>query len=382
MNLFEKKKAPKKVIYGVTDRSDLPFLEQVNEFLIDHSPVKTKEKALFFNSFQLMVSSGIRLTQALDMLARRMRNQRLKRILYTVRYDMTERGTSLSAAMQKYPRVFQPAEIKMVYSGELTGKMEDVLDTIAKRIQKNLELDARIRNALMYPATVLGAIVLASVVVLTFVVPRFETLFADFGADLPFATKFLLNSSTFVRESWWLIATIIVAGIFLFRNWVRSEDGRRQWDGMLLKMPLIHSLVNNIQTTRIAGNFSTMMRAGIPVIKALRILSEVVTNRVVGDAILEAEHQVRRGKQVHEGFQQDVFDPVLGEVIEVGEQSGSIPEILEKTAAQYQMEVDAQLRNLTTLIEPIVIILVGGAVLFMAFAILTPIFKMQQMFAG
>ena len=384
---FELKTTPpvstKKIIYGVTDRSGAPLWEKLNDFLIDHSPVKMKEKGLLFNSLRLLVSSGIRFTKALGMLSQRTHNLRLKRILDTINYDMTEDGKKFSEAMRKYPTVFRTSEIKMVYSGEITGKIEDVLDTISVQIQKNLELEGRIQTAMMYPSVVLSAIVLAIGVVMGFVVPKFETLFESFGSELPAITKFMIGASHFVQHSWWLVITIVVAGIFWFRNWKNSETGKRAWHGFLLELPILKPLINNIQTVHVAGNLSTMMASGIPVTKALQILSKVVTNSVISDGILNAEKMVRDGKQMHEGFrEQKLFDPVLGEVVEVGEQSGSIPEILKKTADQYQMEIDAQLRNIPTLIEPVVIVLVGGAVIFMAFAILTPVFKMQQVFTG
>ncbi len=377
------KKKEREVIYGVTDRSKDSLWVKLNDFLIDHSPVTAKEKGLFFNSLQLLVNSGVRFPRALEMLMRRTRNERFKRILRTVGYDMQMRGESFSKAMEKYPDVFTTSEVKMIYSGEMTGKIEEILDSISTQIQKNIEIELRVKSALMYPLVVFIAIILAAVVVMVFLVPKFEALFADFGSELPFATRMLINMSNFMQEYWWLCFAIIGAGTMIFKNWKKSDSGRIVWDEFILGLPLVKGLINNIQTVRISSNFSTLMKSGIPVNKALRVLSEIMPNAVIGEGIFQVETAIRGGKQLHEGFANNShFDPILAEVVEIGEKTGAIPEILQKTATQYEREVDAQLNNLTSMLDPIIIIVVAGAVIFMAMAIMVPIFKMNDLFAA
>jgi MSHA biogenesis protein MshG len=377
------KKKEREVIYGVTDRRQDPFLVKLNDFLIDHSPVTPKEKGLFFNSLQLLVNSGVRFPRALEMLTRRSRNQRFKRVLRTIGHDMQIRGESFSKAMEKYPDIFSTSETRMIYSGEITGKIEEILDSIAIQIQKNIEIELRVKSALMYPMVVFIAILLAAVIVMVFLVPKFEALFADFGSELPLATRMLINTSNFMQAYWWLCFAIIGAGTALFKNWKKSDTGRIQWDGFILQLPLVKGLINNLQTVRIASNFSTLMRSGIPVNKALHILSEIMPNAVIGEGIFNVEMAIREGKQLHESFAKNPhFDPILSEVIEIGEKTGAVPEILHKTAIQYEREVDAQLNNLTSMLDPIIIIIVALAVVFMAMAIMVPIFKMNDLFAA
>lgn len=373
----------REVIYGITNRQNDPFLLKVNDFLLDHQRISLKEKSLFFNSLRLLVNSGIQFTKALRMLGNRTTNVRLSRIINTIVYDMEKDGRSFSSAISKYPMVFENSEIKMIYSGELTGKIEKTLDYIAIQLQKSIELEMRVKSALMYPITVFLAIILAGIIVVMFIVPKFMSLFAEFGGTLPFTTNVLIWISDFFINFWWFALTIIIGIVFAFNSWKKTDEGKRKWDYFLLNLPIFKTLINNLQTVRITTNFATLMNAGIPVNKALRVLAEIIKNSVISDAIFNTEIKVRKGKTLNESFREEkVIDPVISEILEVGEQSGSIGEVLQKLGTQYELEVDAQLKNLTTLIEPIIILVVGGAVVFMAIAILGPIFQLQELFSN
>jgi len=371
------------VIYGATDRRDDHWLVKLNDFVIDNQGIKGKDKARFFHSLKLLFASGVQFTRALEMLGKRTSNLRLARILSTISYDMENQGLSFSKALEKHPRVFSSSEIKMIYSGELTGKIENVLNSIATQLQKNLELQMRVRSALMYPITVILAVILATVVVMIFIVPRLTSLFTEAGAELPIATKVLIGMSNFTQQFWWLLLTFAIAGWFAWQNWVRSENGRLTWDGWMLNLPLISGLASNIQTVRICQNFSTLIQSGIPLNKALLVLAEIMPNKVMGRAINNIEFDIRNGGKLHKAFgAQEILDPVLTEILEVGETTGTVGEVLQKLGDQYEFEVDAQLNNLSKIIEPVIILVVGAAVIFMILAVLTPIFQMQELFGG
>ncbi|MCF7917423.1 type II secretion system F family protein [Candidatus Gracilibacteria bacterium] len=378
----KKRESVRKIIYGITDRRDDPLWDKVNDFIIDNSPVRMKEKGIFFDSLQLLVNSGVRFVRALEILAERQRNIRFQRVLNSIVYDMIQNGESFSRSMGKYPDVFSSSEIKMILSGEMAGKIEETLESIAKQIKKNIEIQIRLRSALTYPATVVFSIIMAAIIIMIFVVPKFIVLFSEFpSAELPFATRVLIGSSWFLQHYWWFLLTVVVAIGILFRNWKRTESGILTWHRFILRIPFFHSMINNIQTVQIASNFATLMQSGIPVVKALQLLSEIIHNRIVGLEIFAISEKTIRGQALHKSFSESlVLDRILGEVLEIGEKSGRIPEILQKTASQYEIEVDAQLRNISTLIEPLIIIVVGGAVVFMAMAIMTPIFRLQELF--
>lgn len=371
------------VVYGLTDRTDDPLLLKLNDFFIDYGKVHPKDKSLFFNSLKLLVNSGVGFTKSLRMLADRSRNIRLSRICNTMVYDMEQNGKSFSEAMSKYPTVFEKSEIKMVYSGELTGKIESTLDSVATQLQKSINLEMQIKNALLYPATVFTAIILAGIIVMLFIVPRFTTLFAEFGSQLPWSTKILIGISNLFQNYWWLVLTVVITAVLIFTSWKKSPEGQRAWDGYVLRLPLVNDLVNNIQTVRIASNFSTLMHAGVPLNKSMRVLADIMKNSVIGDAIFSAEMHVRKGIEIHKAFEMEsVIDPVVSEILEVGEKTGHIDTVLEKLAIQYELEVDSQLKGLTTMIEPLIILLVGFAVVFIAMAIMLPIFQLQELFSG
>jgi type II secretory pathway component PulF len=377
-----KKNKNKTVIYGITDDRNDIFLVKLNDYLINISPITDKEKKMFFSSLRLLVKSGIRLTRSIKMLSERSHNIHFKRILATIVYDVESNGLSFSSALQKYPQVFKNAEVKMIYSGEISGRIEETLESIAKQLQKDLELKIRVRSALVYPATVLATIFIAAIVVMIFVVPKFQVLFTDLGGDLPLTTKILIGASEFLIKFWWALFTLIIGGYLIFKNWINSESGGLKWNGFLLKMPIFSDLVQNIQIVRITTNFSTLVSSGVPMLKALSILSEIMPNTVIRNTIFEIKNDVQKGKAIHQSFsEKKTLDPILGEIIEIGEKSGHLDEILEKTGAQYEMEVDEKLKNLTTMMEPLIILLVGGAVIFMAMAIMTPIFKIQDLFS-
>ena len=383
-NTKSKVQSPKEsiVIYGISDRTNLPFFSRLNDYLLDHTRITLKEKRLLFHSLQLLTNSGVRFTRALKMLSNRTINKRLKRILNTIEYDMDEQGMTFSKAMTKYPLVFSEYEIKMVQSGELTGKIKESLEAIGNQIYKNLSLEAKIRSALLYPVIVVCAVILAMIIIFIVVIPKFTQLFESFGADLPFFTKVIIALSNFFVYFWWVALIGVWVAWNLFQNWKKSDDGRKKWDQFVLDVPIFKTLVRNIQTVRIATNFAILLKAGIPINKILLTLQDIVPNIIIKDALFAIGMKVQKGGKIYESFSdEECLDPVLSEVIEVGEKTGNIPEVLEKVAEQYEMEVDNQLKNLTTLIEPIVIILVGGAVLFVAMSIMLPIFELQQVFA-
>ena len=376
-------KKPERVIYGVTERSNISWYEKINDFLVNHSPITRKERSLFFNSLRLLVKSGVPVTNAVRMLAQRTQNEHFQRVLNTIEYDLLQNGATLSQAMAKHPSVFQKSEIRMIYSGELSGKLEEVLDRIAQQVQKNIELDRRVSSALTYPLVVIIMIVVAIAVVMIFVVPKFESLFTEFGSDLPVATKILIGMSNFFQHYWWFALILITAAWLIFQNWRHSEKGSRSWDRWIHALPKVGNLIRNIHTVRLAHNMGAMLSAGLPLEKSLRVLHDVLVSPCQQDAILAVEHDIRHGKLLHVAFsEQDILDPVLSEMIEIGEKTGDLSEVLLQIGDQYEAEVEVQLKTLTQLIEPLIIVLVGLAVVFLALAIMTPVFQMQSLFAG
>ena len=371
------------VVYGVTDRRDDPLWLRIYDFFVDQADITFKEKGLFFRSLYILVNSGMRSARAIEMLAEKNKNLHFSRVLNTIAYEMMNQGAAFSKVMQKYPATFSGYEINMVKAGEMSGKMRDSLRSIATDLQKYIELKASMRSALLYPVTVFIAVILAIVVIMIFVIPKFKEMFADFDIDLPIYTQVLLNISDFFVGFWWLVLLVVFTLWQLFQNWKSTEVGKYEWDSFLLRMPVFSTLINNIQTVHVSRNLSALLFAGVPVNKALEVLSGIVENSVISKSLLVIDQKVRSGATLHQAFlDESCMDPILGEVIEVGEQGGSTAEVLGQVGAQYEVEVDHQMKNMTTLLEPIVVLVVGIVVAFMALAILSPIFELQNAFSN
>lgn len=372
-----------RVIYGFTDRTNEPWWVQLDDWLIDNSAVKLKEKSIFYASLKTLVSAGIRVVRALTILGDRAKNKRLQRILHTVSHDMMESGLSLSKAFSKYPGVFSDSEVKMLMSAEMTGQIEKTLSTISDQIQKNLKLSLQVKSAMMYPITVFATLFLAGIVVMIFVVPQFESMFEQLDGELPMITQIFIGVARFLQNFWWLVIAAMLATWMLFLNWKATPQGRLQWDKFILALPGIGTLTQNYQTIQIASNLSALMASGISLDQALRTLRQIVGNLVMKKAVRRIEQNVRNGMLLHEAFTQEKdIDSILSEVIEVGEQSHSVGIILQKTAEQYELQFDTDIKNISKIMEPVIIILVAASVVFMAMAIMLPIFQMQDLMAG
>ena len=368
------------IIYGITDRGQDSLWDKINDFLIDNSKVSQKEKMFFFNSLSLMLGSGVSLTRTIKILAEKSKNIRLKRILNTVHYDMTYNGQTFSAALEKYPTVFSRNETKVLYSGELTGNLEQTLSSVSLQVQKNIQITTKIKQALTYPTTVLITLILASLTALTFIIPKFQNLFESLGTELPLLTTILIKTSFVIKNDWWLLLGLLGIIVFIFSSWKNSPSGRLKFDKFILKNILFGEIYMNFQTHQIASNLSTFLDTGISLNKSLKILSDIVQNKVCKNDLLQIEQSIKKGGSLSESFATSNFDPILSEVMSIGEASGKIAEILKKTAIQYSFELDSQLKRLNELIEPIVLLLTSGAVILLALAILLPVFKLQEAF--
>ncbi len=369
------------VIYGLTNRSSVNWWNRLNDYFIDQSRVTAKEKGLFFHSLQLLIASGVSIARSIQMLGERATNLRLKRILCTIAYDLDHHGLSFSKSLEKYPAVFSDYEVKMVRSGEISGTIAESLGSVSVQLQRHLELNSTIRSALYYPLVVLFTLVFAAFIILIFVVPQFSRLFSELELSLPFSTKLLIGASGFVLQYWWLILLFFWALWMIAKSSIETNSGKFYWDQRILALPVVGDLVDKIQTLRISNNFSALLKAGIPVNKILTVLAQIMPNAVFSHALNNIEKKVSKGARIYEAFRSEKgLDPVLGEVLEIGEKSGNISEVLDRLSQQYKLEVDYKIKTLTSLLEPLVLLLVGLGVGLMALAVILPLFQLQQAF--
>lgn len=337
--------------------------------------VSHKDIAVFCRQFATMIDSGLSLIRALHILGAQTESKKLGEIVEEVRQDV-EKGASLSQALARHPKAFNRLFVAMVRAGETGGVLDRVLLQLADIIEKQVELKRKITSAMTYPVAVLGLVLLIVTAMLLFVVPQFETMYDDLGGTLPLPTRLLLGLSAVVTTFFPLLLLGGVAAVYLFRRWIGTESGRATWDSFKLRVPIFGKLVHKTSLTRFARTLAVLLRSGVPILEALEITSETVNNAVVSEAVKDVQEAVKRGETVHEPLATHaVFPPMVTQMLAVGEETGMVDVMLEKVADFYDQEVEATVDALTSLLEPLLIVVLGGAVGAMVVSLYLPMFQ-------
>jgi type IV pilus assembly protein PilC len=337
--------------------------------------VKIKDVAVFSRQFATMINSGLTLIRALSILADQTENKRLAEIVTEVRLDV-EKGASLSQAIGKHPKAFNRLYVAMVRAGEVGGVLDRVLLQLADIIEKQVELKRKIKSAMTYPVAVLCLVLLIVTAMLVFVVPTFETLYSDLGGTLPLPTRILLMVSRMVTKWAPIIVILEAAAVWFFKKWIQSETGRANWDAFKLKVPVFGKLVHKTAMTRFSRTLAVLLRSGVPILEALEITSETVNNTVVARAVKETQEAVKRGEPIAAPLERhEIFPPMVVQMLAVGEETGQVDVMLEKVSDFYDQEIEATVDALTSLLEPLLIMVMGGAVGSMVVALYMPMFQ-------
>lgn len=338
--------------------------------------VKLKEIAVFSRQFATMVNSGLSLLRALNILADQTESKELTRIIGEVRNDV-EAGSSLSASLSKHPKGFDRLYVAMVRAGETGGVLDQVLLRLAETIEGKVALRQKVRSAMTYPVVVFVMVIAIVVGMLVFVVPMFESLYAELGGTLPLLTRMLLRiSSTLTSWVGLVIVALLVGAVLGLRRYVVTERGRYQLDVFLLKMPIFGPLVHKLAIARFARTLAVLMHSGVPILQALEIVSETVGNGVMAKAILDVQTSVKEGESIAQPLEtHDVFPPMVVQMMAVGEETGALDTMLNKIAEFYEQEIEATVESLTSLIEPLLIAFMGAVVGFMVIALYMPMFN-------
>ena len=336
--------------------------------------VGLKDLAVFSRQFATMISSGLSLLRALNILAAQTDNKELARILGEVR-SAVEQGRSLSSAMAEH-EAFPKLYIAMVRAGETAGMLDGVLLRIAETMENDVELRRRIKSAMTYPVVVLILAVLLTGVMLAFIVPTFVGMFESLGGELPLPTKILMGMSAVLRKFWWALMFVPFAAWKGFVYARKQPNVRLQLDKWKLKVPVFGILFHKIALARFARNFGTLLHAGVPILTSLEITADTVNNGVMGEAIEAVKVAVKEGESVARPLgHHDVFPPMVVQMIAVGEETGAIDTMLYKIADFYDSEVTAMTESLTAMLEPLMIAVLGGLVGSMVVALYMPMFK-------
>ncbi len=341
--------------------------------------VKLKELSVFARQFATMVNSGLPILRALSILADQTENPELARVLGVIRTDV-EQGASLSGAMTKHPKVFNDLFVAMVKSGETGGSLDDVLLRLADMIEDEVRLRGKIKSAMTYPIAVVALVVLIMSAMLLFVVPQFQTIYASLGGSLPLPTRVLLTMSNVFKKYWFIVLIFVFAFRFFFKRWKKTDKGRETVDRLKLKVPVFGIIFQKVALSRFASTAAMLLRSGVPILQALEIVAETVNNRIVSNAIEDVQVSVREGESMAKPLAKHaVFPPMVVQMLAVGEETGQVDTMLEKVAQFYNQEVEASVDSLTSLIEPLLIAVIGGCVGAAVIALYMPMFNIIKL---
>jgi len=341
-------------------------------FLSDR--IKLKDVAVFSRQFATMINSGLSMLRSLYILAEQTESKPLAAVVNQVRLDV-ERGSSLSAALAKHPKAFNRLFVAMVRAGEAGGVLDSVLQRLATTIEKQVELRRKVKSAMTYPAVVSLLVLLLVTAMLLFVIPMFQNIYKSLGGKLPMPTQVLIDVSNVVRHLWFVVFAAEAAAVYAFRKWINSEEGRKRWDTIKLKMPVFGGLARKTALARFGRTLSALVRAGVPILESLDIVCETSGNWVVAQAVRDTQQQVKRGEPLSRRLEDhDVFPPMVVQMMAVGEETGALDEMLDKIADFYDQEVEATVNALTSLIEPILIVVMGVVIGGMIISLYLPMF--------
>jgi type IV pilus assembly protein PilC len=348
--------------------------------------VDMRELAVFSRQFATLVASGMPMLRTLQTLEEQTQDDQIREATAGLRADV-EAGSSLEQAMERYPKVFDRLFRAMVRSGEQSGRLDEVLDRVAFQVEKADALRREVKSAMMYPTLVFGFATVVLVAIVAFVIPVFAKIFEELSeehpeekAELPIPTKICVGASKVLTGSWYILIPAIVIAIFAFVKWKQSERGHDQWDQLKLRTPFkIGDVIQKVALARWSRTFAGAVSAGVPMLQAIKLTGETAGNTVVEQAMEDVYASVKRGGTLSGPIEgNEIFPPMVGHMVAVGEETGQLQQMLSKVADFYEAEVDAKVKALTALIEPIMIVFVGGIVGFIVISMYLPMFSIYE----
>ena len=344
--------------------------------------VSLEELIVFNRQLQTSYAVGLSVHQALTMISEQTQSDVLKKVVQKVVEDLTE-GHSLHAAMSRHPKIFDYVYLNAIKAGEASGRLDEVLDMLCRSSEQRMENQAKVKNAIFYPKIVLGGIVAVMIVVVTFVVPKFEAFYGKFGGQLPPLTLFVLGISRAFQNYWWLMLIVGGAAYYFAKRFVNTDRGRILYHSTLLKLPVFGTILLQYDVLTFSTVLRLLLASGIPIVESLGIVRDSLSNQVLRNEIEGFRQEVESGGDLSRGFHNSrVFPKMVGNLITVGEEGGKVEEVLDKISSYYRIQLDYRLNNLSKAIEPIFLTLIFGMVLVLVLSIFLPIWKMSSVMKG
>ncbi len=348
-------------------------------FLQIFSSVALKEKIVFIEDFALMLHSGIAAPRALGILAHQTHNKKFRKIL-TELSAAVESGKSLHESMAEYPAVFSNIFVSMIKVGELSGNLDKSLEYLSIQLEREADLKSKTKGAMIYPGVIVSAMVIIGLLMSIFVLPKLTGIFKQFNVQLPLATRVVIAITDFMSAHSITVVVGLVAVVGLTIYALRTPVGKRGFNWLILRMPVINTIVKKINLARFCRILGSMMKSGIAIVEGLQVSGEALGNVYYREVAMEASGNVKIGKPLTEAFthHENLFPYIVTQMLEVGEETGSIETILEQLASHYETEVDDTMRNLSSIIEPVLLLVIGGVVGVLALALIGPIYSISQ----
>jgi type IV pilus assembly protein PilC len=371
------------IVLDVSEKSK-PF--QIEDLWRQWKGVDMRELSVFSRQFATLVASGMPMLRTLHSLEEQTQDEEIREATAAIRADV-EAGSTLEQAMGRHPKVFNRLYRAMVRSGEQSGRLEDALDQIAVQVEKNDALRRQVKSALMYPALVFGFAVVVLVAIVVFVIPVFVNVFEEIAAEhpgessaLPPPTQLCVSASDALTGYWWAIIPGLAIAVILFFRWKRTEGGKATWDRFILRIPFkIGDVIQKVALARWSRTFSGSVASGVPMLQAIKLTGETTGNIVVEEAMEDVYASVKRGGSLATPIEQNpIFPPMVGHMVSVGEETGQLEQMMSKIADFYEAEVDAKVKALTALIEPLMIVFVGGMVGFIVISMYLPLLSLYE----
>ncbi|MBZ5568197.1 MAG: type II secretion system F family protein [Acidobacteriia bacterium] len=365
--------------------SDSTIKEKGKEFVMPtfgSGKVATKDIAIFFRQFSVMIDAGLPLVQCLEILAANQENPAFQKALTGVRQTV-EGGATLSNAMRGYPKIFDDLTTNMIEAGETGGILDIILQRLSAYVEKAVKLRSAVKSALIYPVSVISIAVLIVGALLKFVVPIFANLFAGLGVDLPVPTRIVMNLSKFVSNFWWVVFAVLIALVIGVKQVRKHPKGRYVWDNMMLHLPVFGMVLRKIAVARFTRTLGTLITSGVPILEGLSITARTSGNAVLEQALMKVRKAIEEGRTIVDPLKEcGVFPNMVTQMIGVGEATGAMDAMLQKIADFYEDEVDSATKDMLTLLEPVMISFLGVAVGGIVISLYMPLFSMIAKLSG
>lgn len=340
--------------------------------------VSLRERSLFTRAFATMIAAGLPEIKALGLLQKQTRNRYFQETLTDI-LGRLEEGEALSSAISRYPKIFDKVYVSSVKAAEASGKLEEILNELAIQSEKDYRLDSAIKGAIAYPAVIVSAMFFTGIILMVVVIPKFKTLFAESGVELPWSTRVLIGTAGFLSSYWYIILLVIIGAVIWLRFYLKSRAGQMTYGRAILKIPILKDFFVNVYMARFTRTLGMLVGAGVPIIEGVQIVSLVISNLVYEELLKKVAHQIERGIPMSSPISRaKEFPPIVSQMITVGEQTGKLDEIMTSLSKYFDSETDNQVKILSSLIEPILIFIVGLGVGVIVFAIIVPIYQISS----